>query len=45
MSRSKVKGGQGHQEQKTKKCGVLFGSPPLGHSPLPVVRRWENHAV
>jgi len=25
--------GQGHRGQKTKKCGILFGSRHLGHSP------------
>jgi len=28
----KVKG-QGHWGQKTKKCGILFGSRPLGRGP------------
>jgi len=53
MLRSKV--GQGHWGQKkTKKCGILFQSHPLGHGPsaafffgssprgLGPLRRWEN---
>jgi len=32
MSRSKIKG-QGHRGQKTKKCGILFGSRILWRSP------------
>ena len=57
MSRSKVKG-QGHRGQKnTKKCGILFGSRPLGRGPPAAcfsgvvlwgrgpLRRWENQRM
>ena len=47
MSRSKVKGQGNRGQQKTKKCGILFGSRPLGHGPPPVLllRRWENQRM
>jgi len=44
MSRLKVKG-QDHRGQKTKKCGILFGSRPLGRGPPPVLLRWENQRM
>jgi len=42
MSRSNVKV---TGDKKTTKCAILFGSRPLGHSPSPVLCRWENQLM
>jgi len=53
--RSKVKS-QGHRDKKRQKCGILFGSRPLGRGPRAAaffrerssgarLRQWENQRM